>query len=413
MVMPSAVVQHDVASADARPLALVFRTSLLPLSETFIRNQVLALQRWRALLIGLHYVGRLDLSQLRCQLLSSCRMRPIPGVVRTMLRELNLPPPGVRRYLQNLRPALAHVHFGTDLVALWPMLNRLQVPIMTTLHGYDINIHPTFWRRSWRASRRYPQRLLAISRDPRVQFIAVSEAIKERAIEFGLPADRVAVRYIGVDTQQFAPGGEPIGARARRILFVGRMVEKKCPAILIHAFADVRRQVPDAELVMIGEGPLLESCRSLAASLQAPVQFLGAVRHARVQQEMNQARVFCLPSITAANGDAEGLGIAIVEAQAAGVPVVTSGRGGAGEAIEHGVTGYAFPESDRNALSTALIRLLRDDGVATDMSAAARARACSMFDVHQCTSQLESLYDQSVHSLSSPESQVVDRAVVE
>ena len=400
MVMASAVVQHDeAAGADARPLVLVFRTRLLPLSETFIRNQVLALRRWRAMLIGLQYVGGLELSQLHCQLLSSCKMRPFPSVVRAVLRELNLPPPGVRRYLQDLRPALAHVHFGTDLVALWPMLNRLQVPIITTLHGYDINIHPTFWRRGWRASRRYPQRLLAISRDSRVQFIAVSEAIKERAIEFGLPADRVAVRYIGVDTRQFAPAGKPIGARPRRILFVGRMVEKKCPTILIHAFDEVRQHVPDAELVMIGDGPLLESCRLLAASLRAPVQFLGAVRHSQVQQELDQARVFCLPSITAANGDAEGLGIAIVEAQAAGVPVVTSSRGGAGEAIEHGVTGYGFPESDRDALSAALTRVLRDDGVATDMSAAARVRACSMFDLHQCTSLLESLYDQSVHSV--------------
>lgn len=396
MVIASPAAQRDdPAVVDARPLALVFRTSLLPLSETFIRSQVLALKRWRALLIGLRYVDGLELSQLHCQLLSSCKMRPIPNALRAALRELNLPPPGVRRYLQSLNPAIAHVHFGTDLVALWPMLNRLQVPILTTLHGYDINIHAEFWRQSWRASRKYPRRLLAISRDSRVQFVAVSAAIKERAIEFGLPADRVAVRHIGVDTQQFAPGGTPVGERPRRILFVGRMVEKKGPTILLNAFAEVRRHVADAELVMIGDGPLLEHCRSLAASLQVPAQWLAAVAHSRVKQEMDQARVFCLPSITAASGDAEGLSIAIVEAQAAGVPVVTSARG-AGEAIEHGVTGYVFPESDVDGLSTALIRLLRDDGVAADMSVAARARACSLFDLSSCTASLETLYDRSV-----------------
>lgn len=347
MVIASAELQLDQEAAiDDRPLVLVFRTSLLPLSETFIRNQVLALRRWRPMLIGLQYTAGLELSQLSCQLLSSWNMRPIPSVLRSLLRELNLAPPGVRRYLRSLNPAVAHVHFGTDLVALWPMLNQLDVPILTTLHGYDINTHAEFWRRSWRASRKYPQRLLEIGRDSRVRFVAVSEAIRQRAIEFGLPEERIFVRYIGVDTQQFAPSGLPLCDRPRRILFVGRMVEKKGPSILIQAFAAVRRQVPDAELVMIGDGPLLPACRSLAASLQVPVQFLAAVQNSRVQQEMRQTRVFCLPSITAANGDAEGLGMAILEAQAAGVPVVTSARGGAAEAIEDGVTGYAFAESD-------------------------------------------------------------------
>lgn len=395
----AAIDPPHASSIDTRPLALVFRTCLLPLSETFIRNQVLALKRWRARLIGLRYTEGLELAPLHCQLLSTGAKRPIPRLVRTALRELNLPPPGVRQHLQSLNPAVAHVHFGTDLVALWPMLNRLQVPIITTLHGYDINIDPEFWRRGWRSSRKYPQRLLAISRDSRVRFVAVSEAIKRRAIEFGLPADRVAVRYIGVDTRQFAPGGAPVGVRRPRILFVGRMVEKKGAAILIQAFADVRRQVADAELVMIGDGPLLDHCRSLAASLRVPVEFLGAVSHERVKQEMDQARVFCLPSITAANGDAEGLSIAIVEAQAAGVPVVTSARGGAGEAIDDGVTGYAFPEGDRTALASALVRLLRDDALAGEMSVAARDRACRLFDLHDCTASLEALYEQSVQSL--------------
>ena len=385
-----------VIESDDRPLVLVFRTSLLPLSETFIRNQVLAFRRWRPMLIGLRYTGGLELSQLSCQLLSSWNLRPIPNFPRALLRELNLAPPGVRRYLRSLNASVAHVHFGTDLVALWPMLNRLDMPILTTLHGYDINTHAEHWHRSWRASRKYPQRLLEISRDSRVRFVAVSEAIKRRAIEFGLPEERIFVRYIGVDIEQFAPSGLPMRERPRRILFVGRMVEKKGPSILIQAFAEVRRQVPDAELVMIGDGPLLPGCRALAESLQLPVQFLAAVPNAQVQQEMRQARVFCLPSIVAANGDAEGLGIAIVEAQASGVPVVTSSRGGVGEAIEDGVTGFGFAESDVGALSAALIRVLDDDDLAAEMSAASRERACRLFDLQKCTGQLESLYDQSV-----------------
>lgn len=380
---------------DTRPRALVFRTSLLPLSETFIRNQVMALSRWRATLVGLRYMDGLDLTQLDTQLLKMWSDRRVSDLLRAALREIDLPPPGVLPRLRRLQPSLAHVHFGTDLVALWPMLDRLRVPILATLHGYDINVYPEFWERNRDASRKYPRRLLEIGRDERVTFVAVSEAIRQRALEFGLPADRVVVRYIGVDTQQFVPSGVPVEKRGRRILFVGRMVEKKGARILIEAFAAVRRQFQDAELVMIGAGALLGTCRALADSLRVPVQFLGAVPQSRVQLEMEQARTFCLPSITAENGDAEGLSIATVEAQAAGVPVVTSARG-AGEAIEHGVTGYTFPESDVDALSAALIRLLSDDQLAASMSTAARTRACELFDLHRCTALLETLYDQSV-----------------
>ncbi|MBL8271034.1 glycosyltransferase, partial [Steroidobacter sp.] len=198
---------------------------------------------------------------------------------------------------------------------------------------------------------------------------------------------------------QFALRGLEIGARRHRILFVGRMVEKKGPTILIRAFAEVHRQLADAELVMVGDGPMLAECRSLADSLQVPVKFLAAVPHSRVKEEMEQARVLCVPSITAADGDAEGLSTVIVEAQAAGVPVVTSARGGVGEAIEDGVTGYAFAETDVSALASALIRSLSDDERATAMSVAARARACNLFDLYKCTAALETLYDHSVDSL--------------
>src|SRR4029453_5860844 len=143
-----------------------------------------------------------------------------------------------------------------------------------------------------------------------------------------------------------------------------------------------RRQVKDAELVMIGDGPLLEGCRTLAASLQVPVEFLGAVPHSSVSEEREQGGVFCLPSITAQNGDAEGLSIAILEGLAAGVPVVSSARG-ADEAIDNGVSGYTFPESDVGALSAALTRLLSDDQLAAAISVAGRERAVKMFDLQQ------------------------------
>ena len=123
------------------------------------------------------------------------------------------------------------------------------------------------------------------------------------------------------------------------------MVEKKGANILIEAFARVRKQIENAELVMVGDGPLLAEFKQLAQQLRVPVTFTGTLSSDQVKQQIDEARVFCLPSVTATNGDAEGFGLVLLEAQACGVPVVTSARGGATEGIKDGVTGCAFPES--------------------------------------------------------------------
>jgi glycosyltransferase involved in cell wall biosynthesis len=108
------------------------------------------------------------------------------------------------------------------------------------------------------------------------------------------------------------------------------------------------------------------------------------------------ARLLCLPSITAANGDAEGLPIVILEAQASGTPVVTSARGGATEGIVDGETGLAFAEGDVDALAGHLRRLLRDDAMADAFAAAGPEHIARHFDIRNCSRRLERIYDRIV-----------------
>jgi glycosyltransferase involved in cell wall biosynthesis len=233
-----------------------------------------------------------------------------------------------------------------------------------------------------------------LAREPAVHFIAVSKAIRARAIEYGIPAEKVIVRYIGVDTSVFRPGPIPISERRKRILFVGRLVEKKGTEYLIRAFAQVRNKVIDAELVIAGDGPLRESLVALARSLNIPVDFRGAVSSDEVKQQMHQARVFCLPSIIAGNGDAEGLPIVILEAQASGVPVVTSAKGGVGEAVLHNDTGMVFEEGMVNMLTHHLTVLLNDADLATTFSARARIQVAAQFSLTSCSGTLETTYEE-------------------
>ena len=384
---------------------LVCRAGLLPYSETFIREQLLAYSRWNPVLVGTHRVEPgLSVDGIELRLLHSARPTLRSRLYKRVLRELHVAPPGGTRQLLAENAALVHVHFGTDAVDYWPLLKQLNLPVVVTLHGFDINIHKREWRRDRTslANRRYPNRLLAMSRQRGVHFVAVSEAIRQRAIDYGIAPAAITVRYIGVDRARFSFSGRPLAARPRRILYVGRLVEKKGGELLIRAFARVSSQVRDAELVMAGDGPLGARFRELASQMGVTVQFLGSVTSVEVKRQIDSARVFCLPSVTASNGDAEGLPISILEAQACGVPVVTSARGGVTEGIIPGVTGFAFAEGDVAALGERLIKLLRDDMLAMSMSAAAIAFIADRFDIGNCTRGLEDLYDTQLRECASP-----------
>lgn len=374
---------------------LVYRNSLLPYSETFIRSQILAYRRWHGVLTGSERLPDSNFEGLTTLLLGKGRPTFSGRVFRRVKERLGYAAPGIVAQLERESAQLAHVHFGTDAVRIWPVLRRLTIPVIVTLHGYDINTYKEWWEQGHggRGRRTYPSKLLAMAAHADVSFVAVSEAIRQRAIDFGIPGEKIFTQYIGVDLSRFAPGGLPISKRKRQVLYVGRMVEKKGGSILIEAFARVRQQAPTARLVMAGDGPLLGELKRLARRLNVPVKFMGKTPVKEVKRQIDKSRVFCLPSIIASNGDAEGLPISVLEAQACGVPVVTSARGGATEGIRHGRTGFAFQEGDVPALESALLRLLSDDTLVAQMAEAAQAHVRARFDIRKCTAALEELYD--------------------
>jgi colanic acid/amylovoran biosynthesis glycosyltransferase len=112
-----------------------------------------------------------------------------------------------------------------------------------------------------------------------------------------------------------------------------------------------------------------------------------------VLSQLHEARVFCLPSVTATNGDAEGFGLAILEAQSCGVPVVTSALGGASEGLLHGLTGHAFPEGAIAPLVEHLSGWLLEDAACRAASAAAWQFTRDAFNIRHCTQQLEAAYN--------------------
>lgn len=297
----------------------------------------------------------------------------------------------LRRLLAERDVALLHAHFGVEGVYAAPLARALRIPLVTTLHGFDVTVTRARLLRSGKVS----WVNYAIWRDDLLStgatFVCVSEYVRRRALDWGYPADRIAVLPIGVDVDLIQP--TPFVERPR-ILHVARLVEVKGTADLLRAFAVVRRAVPEAELVVVGAGPLRERLVNLAAELGlgASVRFLGALPYAETLHWMGQSRLLCLPSVTASTGAREGLGMVLLEAAALGRPVVGTDHGGIPEAVTDGANGLLVAEHDVGGLAERLLALLRDPDLCERLGRTGREMVVERFDLRRQTAKLESLY---------------------
>jgi glycosyltransferase involved in cell wall biosynthesis len=288
--------------------------------------------------------------------------------------------------LREARPALVHAHFATDGLLALPLAEALGVPLVTTLHGFDVTRSRAALLRSGRPGWMRYALLGGRLRAHGALFVAVSDAIRRRALASGFPAERTVTLLNGVDLARFQAGTPEPGL----ILHVGRLVEKKGTALLLRAFAEVARRLPEARLVVVGDGPLRARLERQAGER---VEFTGALPPDEVARWMGRAWGLAAPSVTAADGDSEGLPTVVFEAAAASLPVVASDHSGLPEAVADGETGFVVPEGDVAALAGRLETLLASADLRARMAVAARKRAEERFDSGRQTAALEDLYD--------------------
>jgi glycosyltransferase involved in cell wall biosynthesis len=375
------------------PRVLLFRSELLPLSETFIARQAAALRRFEPWFAGLKRVtSRIALDEARVIAATdgnSLRER----IARWIYLQQGFAPAFIRR-IKAVEPDLIHAHFATDACAALAIQERLRVPMIVTLHGYDVTSEDRALRGS-RAGREYLQRRQALWARASV-FVCVSESIRQKALERGFPGEKLWVHPIGVDVDYFQP--DFVSPKEPLVLFVGRLVEKKGCAYLLRAMRMVESRMPEARLVVLGHGPLRGALEAEARETLRRCEFLGAMQSDEVRRWMGKAAVVAAPSVIAANGDSEGLCTVICEAQAMGVPVVGFQGPGISEAMADGETGLLVPQRDEGALVEALLTLLRDGVTAERMGAAGRQRAERLFNLRTQTTLLEDRYDEVLNA---------------
>lgn len=210
--------------------------------------------------------------------------------------------------------------------------------------------------------------LLPIKRADRV--IAVSNASANFCRAFGVPEGKIEIIPNGLDPSGFNLDD---GSRIRADLGIGsrplimtaiRLVKRKGPRYLVTAFSKVLRRMPDAMLVIAGDGPEAKNLRRLTKKLGigSSVLMLGSLPHKQVLKLMTAADVFVLPSLM------ESFGLVLLEAMMAGTPIVCTHVGGVPEVIENGVNGLMVPPADDDALANAILMILNDRNLAKRLS---------------------------------------------
>lgn len=274
--------------------------------------------------------------------------------------------------LKRVRPSVVHAHFGRPGVIVAPVARELGVPLVVSFYGYDAS--ELLEQREW------IDPIVKLLRDS-AAIIALSSQMRDHLVDSGSPATHTHIVHLGkrIADYAFAPR-----TRVRRLLSVGRMVDKKGHFDAITAFRDVAARYPDVHFDIVGDGPLLSAVEHHIASLGLVdrITLHGACSHDDVKKFFGHADAFVLCSKRAANGDCEGTPTVLLEAQAVGLPCVSTFHAGIPETIPPENRFLLSPEGDVDGISRCMINLVgMGSAELREIAERGRLHMCEEFDV--------------------------------
>ncbi len=273
-----------------------------------------------------------------------------------------------------------HCHFATHPALAGFLIHRLAgIPYSFTAHGSDLHVDRTM------LCRKVAEAAFAVT-------ISKSNAAVFET-HCGGPIGKLEVIHCGIDGSIFRPTERPPADRLN-IVCVGTLHEVKGQRHLIEAVAELVRRGVDVGLRFIGDGPDRPALEGRAAELglAGRVEFLGLRKRAEVVALLGDADLLVAPSVPTAAGKREGLPVVLIEAMAAGVPVVASHLSGIPELVENDVTGLTVPPADAIALADAIERLAAEPALRERLACAGRARVEAEFDLARNARRLIGLF---------------------
>ena len=340
------------------------------ISETFIRAHIDFLEDPKVVLYDDYPDYRLDNRQIRYFYGSKRWRKKLVKLVPQYFYERFINPgtssaASVHDYISSFLQAhqvdviLAEYGFyGTEIC---PHARSLHIPLIVHFHGHDVHRLPQVepFRERYRELFAYAFRIISVSKFMTSSLIA-------------LGADPARIVYNPCGPQDYFYGIQ--SDYPSTFLAVGRFTDIKAPYLTLLAFKHLLEEFPEASLVMVGDGPLRETCISLAHTwgIASKVSLPGDLSHEQILPFFARACCFVQHSVTPSYGDAEGTPVAILEAGAAGLPVVSTRHAGIADVVTHGQTGFLVVERDVLGMKNYMRTLVSNKDLCRRLGASAR-----------------------------------------
>jgi len=287
-------------------------------------------------------------------------------------------------------PAIIHAHFGPNGI-LGARLKRWDVfrgKLITTFHGYDMS-----------AFLEMEEKVYEIVFQEGDLFLPISKFFGEKLMALGCPEKKIIIHRMGIDLDRYKFSSKVLKEKeCIKLLSVARFVEKKGLEFSLRALAIVRAQLRGHKLeyYIVGDGKLKRKYEEIIEreSLADHAFLLGWKTQDEVSKLMNECHIFILPSITASNGDMEGIPVSLMEAMACGMPVISTYHSGIPELVADGKSGLLVPEKDADALAESLLYLLKKPGRWSEMGRSGRKIIEREYDIEKLNRRLVKIYQQ-------------------
>ncbi|NNE90528.1 MAG: glycosyltransferase [Verrucomicrobiales bacterium] len=289
-------------------------------------------------------------------------------------------------------PALVHVYYGHKAVKYRRMLQDAGVPWLVSFHGVDVV--------KFLDQPGYREGLTRVFAEAQL-VLARSESLLDRLRDLGCPEEKLRLNRtpVPLDAIEFGLRHPPEDGKWR-LFQACRLIPKKGLFTTLKALPKVVDRWPDLKFVLAGTGPDEERFREAVADagLENNVELLGWVDQDRLRAEFARAHAFLHPSELTETEDQEGVPNAMVEAMAAGLPILATTHGGIPEAVEHDQDGFLVPEKDHEALADAILKLLDSPDTLARFSQQAHDSVTEKFGFEQQIGALEACYAEAIES---------------
>ena len=288
----------------------------------------------------------------------------------------------IKRYIKENKIDLVFAEYGTSGSFITPICKSLKIPLIVHFHGFDASKYSVLqeFKNGYQAMFRYA-----------ASIIAVSDAMLQTLINLGCESSKITVSVCGPhqDYLNLTPN-----YTSNHMVAVGRHTSKKAPYLTILAFQKVLQSHPELKLTLIGAGELFEVSQRLVESLglEDAIHLPGGLKREEIIPYLEKSFLFVQHSVVALNGDSEGTPVGVMEAMAAGLPVVSTRHAGIADVVIENETGFLVNEGDVEAMTNQIIQIVEDRMLAQHFGNQGKTRILEHYTMEHHIETLNKLF---------------------